>query len=156
MRVINFKADDQYMTPYSAWQNIIRYIPKERAIWVCFFGDGCSGEHLRKLGCINVIHEKIDFFTSDRGEVIVSNPPFSLKKQVFKRLHELQKPYILLVPIATITKKYFTTYFKDKCQIIIPQKRIQFVKDGQQTSASWLDVIYLCYNMNLQKDIIYL
>jgi hypothetical protein len=110
---------------------------------------------LRKLGCINVIHEKIDFFTSDRGEVIISNPPFSLKKQVFKRLFELDKPFILLVPIATLTKQYFTKYFK-KCQIIIPQKRIQFVKDGQQTSASWLDVIYLCYNMNLQKDIIYL
>ena len=155
MRVINFKSDDEYMTPFSAWENIIRFIPKQTPIWECFFGDGRSGQHLRDLGCTNVIHEPIDFFTSDRGEVIISNPPFSLKKQVFKRLFELDKSFILLVPIATLTKQYFTKYFK-KCQIIIPQKRIQFVKDGQQTSASWLDVIYLCYNMNLQKDIIYL
>ena len=155
MRVINFKTDDEYMTPKMAWENIIPFIPQEKVIWEPFYGDGKSGQFLRDLGC-NVVHEPIDFFTSNEGEIIISNPPFSLKKQVFKRLHELQKPYILLLPIQTITKKYFTTYFKDKCQIIIPQKRIQFVKDGQQTSASWLDVIYLCYNMNLQKDIIYL
>ena len=145
MRVINFKSDDEYMTPFSAWQNIIQFIPKQKAIWECFFGDSKSGQFLRDLGCTNVIHELIDFFTSDRGDEIISNIPFSIKKQVFQRLHELQKPYILLVPIATITKKYFTTYFKDKCQIIVPQKRIQFVKNGQQTCASWLDVIYLCY-----------
>ena len=83
MCVINFKSDDEYMTPFSAWQNIIRFIPQEKAIWECFFGDGSSGQHLRDLGCTNIIHDKIDFFTSDRGEVIISNPPFSLKKQVF-------------------------------------------------------------------------
>ena len=49
-------------------------------IWEAFYGDGESGAILTNLGC-NVIHEEIDFFTNNEGDVIVSNPPFSKKKE---------------------------------------------------------------------------
>ena len=59
---------------------MIRYI-----IWEAFYGDGKSGDYLTYLG-LNVIHEDIDFFESDEGDIIVSNSPFSKKKEVFTRL----------------------------------------------------------------------
>jgi bifunctional pyridoxal-dependent enzyme with beta-cystathionase and maltose regulon repressor activities len=33
-----------------------------------------------------VIHEEIDFFTENEGEIIISNPPYSCKVKVFERL----------------------------------------------------------------------
>jgi hypothetical protein len=63
----------------------------------------------------------------------------------------------MILPVSTITKKFYMDYFADKCKIIIPPKRIQFIKNNIQTSRSWFDVIYICYKIEtLDKDITYL
>tara|TARA_R110000868_G_scaffold192429_1_gene436885 strand:- start:12 stop:500 length:489 start_codon:yes stop_codon:yes gene_type:complete len=152
---IKFHNDDEYMTPKSAWEQIKKYIPTNKVIWECFYGDGKSGEYLREMG-FEVIHEEVDFFTENEGEIIVSNPPYSCKVKVFERLKALDKPFILLVPVSTITKKFYMDYFAPKCDIIIPSKRIHFIKNGEQTTRSWFDVIYICYKMNLPKQLNYL
>ena len=153
---IKFHNDDSYMTPKSAWEQIKQYIPKDKLIWECFYGDGQSGVFLQELG-VNVIHEKIDCFTENRGDIIVSNPPYSCKVKVFERLKELNKPFMLILPVSIITKKFYMEYFADKCKIIIPPKRIQFIKNNIQTSRSWFDVIYICYKIDtLDKQITYL
>ena len=74
----SFTNDDDYMTPKSAWEDISDYLPTDKVIWECFYGDGRSGTYLRELG-FDVIHENIDFFEYNIGDVIVSNPPYSIK-----------------------------------------------------------------------------
>ena len=71
-----FSNHDDYMTPKSAWQNIEMYIPKDKQIWESFYGDGTSAENLKELG-FDVVSEPIDFYKEDRGDIIVTNPPFS-------------------------------------------------------------------------------
>ena len=85
-----FLKHDDYMTPKSAWVNIQHIIPKNKMIWEPFYGDGKSGQYLRELG-FDVIHEPIDFFENDLGEIIVSNPTFSLRQKVFTRLKEMRE-----------------------------------------------------------------
>jgi hypothetical protein len=65
-----FLTHDDYMTPFSAWDNIKQFIPKDKIIWEAFYGNGESGTHLTKLG-FNVIHEQIDFFENDKGDAFV-------------------------------------------------------------------------------------
>ena len=71
-----FTLHDDYMTPKSAWENIKDFIPKDKEIWEAFYGDGESGKYLTDLG-FKTIHENIDFFENDKGEIVVSNPPFA-------------------------------------------------------------------------------
>ena len=159
-----FMKHDDYMTPKYAWENIKDYIPKDKIIWEAFYGDGESGKHLTDLG-FETIHEEIDFFENDKGEVVVSNPPFSLSKEVFARLVELDKPFILILPSSKINTQYFRKLFsknEDKIQIIIPRKRIHFHKlvDGK-TPENWknacnFDCFYYCWKMGLERDIIWL
>ena len=59
---------DDYITPKSAWTDIQKYIPKKK-IWEAFYGDGKSGTYLKEMG-FDVIHEPIDFFENNKGEVI--------------------------------------------------------------------------------------
>ena len=160
-----FSKHDDYMTPFSAWENITEYIPKDKIIWESFYGDGKSKEHLLELGCKEVIHEDIDFFEENRGEVIISNPPFSNAKNIMPRLKQLDKPFILILPSSKINTQYFRENFKNTdshLQIIIPRKRIQFIKlvngeepEKQQNKCNF-DCFYYCYKMNLPKDIIWL
>jgi len=158
-----FLKYDDYMTPKYAWENIKDYIPKDKVIWEAFYGDGKSGEYLKELG-FNVIHKHIDFFddeTLPEYDIIVSNPPFSLSKEVMKRLKELDKPFIIIMPSSKINTSYFREY-KDNIQIIIPKKRIHFEKlvDGKKPegwkNACNFDTFYYCYKMNLKNDITWL
>ena len=158
-----FMKHDDYMTPRSAWENIKQFIPKDKVIWEPFYGDGKSGEYLREITGNEVIHEPVDFFENDLGEVIVSNPPFSQSKEVMKRLAELDKPFIIIMPSSKINTSYFRETFMNKVlQIIIPRKRIHFNKlvDGKeqenQKNACNFDCFYYCYKINLPRDIVWL
>ena len=154
-----FLKHDDYMTPKYAWENIKQYIPKDKIIWEAFMGDGKSGEYLKELG-YNVIHNDNDFFLSNEGDILVSNPPFSKSKEIMYRLKELDKPFILILPCSKISTQYFRENFKDTdnpLQIIIPRKRIQFIKNGNELQNKCnFDCFYYCYKMNLPRDIIWL
>ena len=156
-----FTKHDDYMTPKYAWENIEQFIPKDKVIWEAFYGDGNSGDYLKELG-FNVIHEEVDFFDNDLGDIIVSNPPFSQSKEVMARLKELDKPFIIIMPSSKINTSYMRNTFKDKLQIIIPHKRIHFVKlingivPDKWKNACYFDCFYYCYKMNLSNDITWL
>jgi len=156
-----FMKHDDYMTPKHAWEDIKEYIPKVK-IWEAFYGDGTSGNYLTELG-YDVIHEERDFFTEppEEWDMIVSNPPFSQSKEVLKQLLIYDKPFIMIMPSSKINTSYCRDY-KNKLQIIIPKKRIHFVKlvDGKVPdkwkNACYFDCFYYCYKINLSKDIIWL
>ena len=158
-----FKIHDDWMTPYSAWNDIRHLIPNDKVIWEAFYGDGESGTHLTNLG-FNVIHKEVDFFNNNLGEIVVSNPPFSKYKEVLERLVELNKPFILILPSSKINTQIVRKIFidkEDKLQIVIPKKRIQFLKlidgkiDTTKTSASF-DCFYYCWKIGLERDITWL
>ena len=159
-----FTKHDNYMTPKYAWENVQEFIPKDKIIWESFAGNGSSSKYLTELG-FNVICKEEDFFTSNYGDIIVSNPPFSLKKEVFTRLKELDKPFMMICPCSMITTQYIRKLFSDTddpLQIIIPRKRIQFIKTDEEgnilpsVDKCNFDCFYYCYKMNLPRDIIWL
>jgi hypothetical protein len=154
-----FTVYDDYMTPKSAWEAIRTFIPQNKIIWEPFYGNGDSGRFLTELN-FNVIHEKEDFFEHNKGDIVISNPPFSLKKEIVERLIELDKPFILLMPSATLLCSYMRELLADDLQIIIPRRRIQFhkMKNGILTTENKcnFDCYYFCFKMNLPRDIVYL
>ena len=157
-----FKVYDDYMTPESAWKAIDKYIPKDKVVWEPFYGNGESGTLLKKY-CKDVIHKDIDFFTNNEGEQVISNPPYSMKKEVLTRLKELNKPFILIMPCSTLATTYCRNLFKNDIQIIIPRTRIQFIKIDKDTkkiietpNKCNFDCFYYCYKMNMERDITYL
>lgn len=151
------------MTPKSAWENIQHIIPKDKMIWEAFYGDGESGKYLKELG-FNVIHEPIDFFENDIGDIVVSNPPFTKIPEILERLNSLGKPFILIMPSSKLNTQYFRKIFNGNkdLQIIIPQKRIQFPKcingklDESYKFACPFDCFYYCYKINLPNAITWL
>tara|TARA_Y100000310_G_C20658774_1_gene803493 strand:- start:696 stop:1211 length:516 start_codon:yes stop_codon:yes gene_type:complete len=162
-----FSKHDDYMTPDSAWENIKQYIPKDKIIWEAFYGDGNSGRYLDSMGLKQVIHKDEDFFTSNPNyDMICTNPPFGKIKPIMERLKILDKPFIMIMPVSKIGTNYFKQFVKElkphEFQIIIPRRRIQFIKlvDGKvpndYKSDCNFDCFYYCYKMNLPNDIIFL
>ena len=147
----NKKAvNDDFKTPMEVWSNIEQYIP-DKTIWCPFY---YNGEHtLQDLG-YNIIHQDEDFFTYEPDyDLVIDNTPFSIKRQVLERLFNIDKPFILILPVSTICYKYFKIY-KDKIQLIIPPHRYNF--HPEKNSSATFDCVYVCYKMNLDRDIIFL
>ena len=149
---------DDYMTPFSAWEDVSAYIPRHLTLWEAFYGDGTSGAHLTELG-FDVIHEDLDFFEHDLGECVVTNPPFSELPRVLARLRELGKPFVVIMPCSTLTTRYFRDLFQD-IQVIVPRKRIQFRKmvDGVEVPSGRcsFDCLYFCWRLGLPRDVVFL
>lgn len=158
--VKTFVNHDDYMTPYSAWQNIAHLLPNNKVIWEPFFGNGQSIEHLKTLG-FTVVGSDEDFFENNRGDIVVTNPPFSIIQDILKRLIELDKPFVMILPTSKINTQYFRKLFLEReFQLIIPKKRIQFdklvngIKEEKEDKCNF-DCLYYCYKMNFHKDILF-
>ena len=151
------KDNDNWNTPKWVWESLNPYIPKDIIVWEAFYGDGKSGEYLRELGN-EVIHEDIDFFENNKGDWIISNPPFTLKKIILQRLKELDKPFLLLVPLDTIDRQYFQKIFKndlDKLTLYFLPRRIDFIQANGQYQPYRLSCIFIGYKTS-DKKFIYL
>ena len=159
MSFTNDKDSDNYATDKIGWEIIKEYIPKDKLIWSPFYCDGKQKEYFEEMG-YNIYHEDKDFFTyePDNYDVIVDNIPFSKWKECFKRLKELDKPFIIITFPKLILLKGFTNLFKNNLQIIIPSKRPTFThltnpkKGYTPPFGNW----YMCYKMDLPKDLIFI
>jgi hypothetical protein len=98
--------NDHLETDTNTWDEVLKYIPKTMVIWQPFYMNGNCATYVRSLG-YTVIHEDRDFFTWEppNWDIIVDNPPYSIKKKVFDRCNELGKPYVLLLPLRTLSIK---------------------------------------------------
>lgn len=159
----NKKIDELY-TPYYAVEPIIKYLPKGKRIW-CPFDEKWSAFYQRlKAEKFNVIRSSItdvkpkDFFEyePEKWDVIVTNPPFSIKDKVLERLYELNKPFAILLPLNALQGKVRYKYFKQGIQILSFDKRIcyhdkkhmHFVVKGSPFATA-----YFCRDI-LPKDLI--
>jgi len=152
------KDSDNYITNKEDWIRIKEYIPKDKKIWSPFFCDGKQKEYFKEMG-FDIIHEDKDFFSyTPEHDIVIDNPPFSKKKEILKKLKELNKPFILIAPSVLLCYKYFQDYFKDDIQIIIPYNRIKFrhIESINKNYSPPYASFYFCYKMNLKKDLIFI
>jgi hypothetical protein len=88
-------------------------------------------------------------------DVIISNPPFSQKDAVLKRLWELDKPYAMLLPVPTLQGQARFPYMSD-IQYLGFDKRINYYKDISMTKTQdgvSFGSCYLCRKF-LPRDLI--
>jgi hypothetical protein len=85
-------------------------------------------------------------------DIIISNPPFSIKDEILKRLYELNKPYAMLLPVPTLQGKKRFEYIKD-CQALIFDGRINYWNDKtkQIQKGTCFGSFYLCKDFLKEK-----
>jgi len=148
------RTDDEYYTPKHVWETISNYIPKDMVLWEAFKGNGQSARYLTEIGH-QVVTDDDDFFTcAPKGDMVVSNPPFSKAREVLERLVELDKPFILILPASKIGTRYVRQLFADNAKelkFIIPPRRINFDKPGLVRSNCSFDCFYWCWKNPVMK-----
>ena len=152
-----FTPNDEYYTTRKIWESVRHFIPKDKIIWECFHSDNSqSATHLRNLGH-EVVWEDCDFFTNDYGDILVSNMPFSIKKDVLTRLKQLDKPFLMIYPTQSLQTKFFKDLFKDeKIQIIFPSEKLHYEGASTHPRGASFYSCFICYKMNFDKDVYFI
>ena len=152
--------DDEFYTFEKDWMRINEYIPKNKVIWEAFSNGEYEGVDYLKSICKEVITHSGDFFDNNEGECVITNPPFSIKQQVLRRLKEIDKPFICILPTLSLQTKYMKEIFNGEIQVIMPTKKMFFYKyiNGEKVIYNKISYYccYVCYKMNLEKDFILL
>jgi hypothetical protein len=146
---IQYKKRDDYSTPKEAFVFAFKHLPKDKIVWDPFYCEGDSGKFLKEMN-INCIHENTNFFETDISfDIIVTNPPYSIKQKVINHCYKLGKPFAILIPLESLERGYL---HNKEFSILIPKKRYSF-KQGNVTPP--FKTAWFCFNMDLPKQIIY-
>ena len=149
-----YSENDELYTPKILVEAIIQFIPKGSTVWCPF--DTANSEFvlvLREKG-FKVIHSHIwdgkNFLTyepTEHYDCIVSNPPFSIKLDVFKRLFSLGKPFAVLMNSDAEQYQNIGNFFYEMSlqgkyiQKLNPDKKVSF--NGRTSS---FNTSYFCWN----------
>ena len=152
--------NDECYTPAYGVTPILKYIPKDAVVWCPF--DTAESEFVRQISTQNKviathISQGIDFFEfePDNWDVIVSNPPFTRKRQFFERALSFNKPFALIMANTWLNDAAPKQLFKDKdLQLLMFDKRMEFIQpNAKQTGKITFSSSYYCWNF-LPKQII--
>lgn len=150
--------NDELYTPEEAVLPLLKYIPKNLIIWECTdFGDSNISKTFIKNGYRVIKTHKMNFdFLKDKAnfdfDIIITNPPYSLKDEFLEKCYDYNKPFCLLLPITALEgKNRGGLYKKNGIQLIVFDKRINFMKNKK---SSWFNTSWFCWKV-LNKDLIF-
>lgn len=138
-----FNKNDEYYTPSYAIYPILKHLKPHSTIWCPF--DKSSSEFVKvgKEKGFTVVYGHIetgqDFFDTDVPDCdyIISNPPYSLKGEVFKRLYEIGKPYAMLINFQGIFdhKERFEMFKNNRVEMLWLTPRVNYIKPNENKSS---------------------
>jgi len=159
---------DSWKVLYSEWGNdecytpeywvipIMKYLPKDKIIWCPFDDKNSNFVKMLIQEWFEVVYSHIDdwqdFFTYEppQRDIIVSNPPFTGKREIFERALSFGKPFALLMSNTRLNDSAPKQLFKYKdLQLLMFDKRIEYQNQKKITFSS----SYYCRNL-LPKQII--
>lgn len=141
----SFNKNDEYYTPAYAVKPILKYLKPKSNIWCPF--DKAESEFVKVLrqNEFNVVHTHIetgeDFFSTPppfNCDYIISNPPYSLKGEVFKRLYELNIPFAMLINFQGIFdhSARFEMFNDNRVEMMWLSPRVNYIKPNQDKATS--------------------
>lgn len=151
-------GNDEYYTPNYAIKPILKYIKPNSTIWCPFDTEKSNYVKLFNQNGHKVINTHIetgdDFFKCDVPECdyIISNPPYSVKTEVFERLFSIGKPFAMLVGGVGLfeNKKRFNMFKNNTFEIMYLSKRVRFLLDYNGGNSRYnppFQSVYLCGKM---------
>ena len=144
---------DLFQTPNYAVDLLVPLIPKGiNNVWECAAGErkiadrlehwgytvhasDIRGLELEKVTPENFLTDKIRTDIYRKPYIIITNPPFSLKKQFYERCLESRLPFALLIPCDYCL--WLINAIRDKnCEKIIPDSRINYITPSGLSEVS--------------------
>lgn len=157
-------GNDEFYTPGYAVYPIVKYIGPKSTIWCPFDTEDSNFVKILRNEGHDVIATHLndggDFFETEINcDYVISNPPYSKKGEVIRRLFELGKPFAMLVGVVGLfeSRKRFEMFRDNDFEILYLNKRVSYFKDFGEQKPSLnppFSSVYLCSGV-LPKQIMF-
>ena len=159
LRKTAWNEKNEYFTPRVLVKPIVKYVQPSSTIWCPF-----DTEHSEFVKILRECGHKVipthiwhgqDFFEYEPDEhydYIISNPPFTRKLDVLKRLYELGTPFAMIMGLPILNYNEINNFYfnlDEDLQLLIVDKKVSF--DGNTSS---FNNSYFCHKM-LPKAIVF-
>ena len=149
------EKNDELYTPKEAIHPILKYLDRNKVYWECTdFGESNITKILKENGfkVISTNKKQLDFLNETAKfnfDVIITNPPYSLKNEFLKKCYEYNKPFLLLLPLTALEgKERNKLYRKYGIEVIVLDKRINFMKEKKNV---WFNTSWFCHGICKEK-----
>jgi len=165
VKLMKHGSQDDFQTPPEALNPLLPYLPEGGFIWEPACGKGnlvraLSRRGYRVIGTDILYGERFDFLTwtprwIDDVDVILTNPPYSLKDKFIERCYELGRPWAMLITISALGgQRRQNLYRQYGLQMIMLGRRVNF-EYAANKKACWFESAWFTWGLNLPKDIIF-
>lgn len=157
MDIVAGSQNDEFYTPNYAVKPLLKYISPTKQIWCPFDlleslivkGLITNGNSVKET---HLSRGEDFFYLNEPCDVIVSNPPYSMKNEVFGRLFALGKPFAMLVGVVGLfeSKKRFEMFRDNAFEIMWMSKRIAYFKSYSEQKPSLnppFSSVWVCKNI---------
>ncbi len=148
---IKNEKNDEVYTPNYAIIPLLKFIKKDLIIWECTdFGDSNITKLFKQNGnkVISTHLKDFDFLNDIANfdfDIIITNPPYSLKDQFIEKCYEYKKPFCLLLPLTSLEGvKRGGLFRKNGIEVLVFDRRINYL--GQKKS-NWFNSSWFCHNV---------
>ena len=145
LKLMGKNHSDELYTPDEAFNLLKPYITKDKTIFECAVGSGKLKKKMESEGYDVVVSDNFfeDYLDYD---ILITNPPFSLKDKFLAEAYKRNKPFAILLPITALEGiKRQEMYKKNGIQILFPKRRIDF--NGKK--SPWFYCAWFCWKLNL-------
>ncbi|HNQ22443.1 MAG TPA: tRNA (adenine-N(6)-)-methyltransferase [Phycisphaerae bacterium] len=152
-------SGDDFQTPPEALVPLLPYLPQKWKIWEPAAGKGYLVKALRARGfkvIASDIRDGVDFLSyqpSMKYDMILTNPPYSLKDEFIARVYELGKPFALLLPLYGLESAKRQRYWRQGVDILVFDRRINYETPSMKSkSSSDFVSCWFCCGLNIQAQ----
>lgn len=161
-------GEDFWATPRDAILPIKKYIPSGvKTIWECTHGKGAISNVLIEWGYTVIKTDKfpktddtiqLDFLDCEvpQCDMIIFNPPFSLKTEFLKRVCEIGKPFLFICPYNIIeTKKRYNLFKEHQLSILNLDNRVNYIRENQTKNKVFFHSVWVMKHPEHKNLILY-
>lgn len=151
-------GNDEFYTPAYAIAPLLEFLKPDSYVWCPFDTEDSLFVSMLRAAGHRVAHthlvDGIDFFEVPEGvagqfDYIISNPPYSMKAQVFQRLFDFGRPFAMLVGVVGLFESQgrFEMFASNDFEILYFNRRISYFKDYADQKPALnppFSSVYLC------------
>lgn len=153
-------GNDECYTPDYVVESVLPWLDKNKVYWLPFDREDSAFVRVLKANGFKYINSHIDYgqdyysYEPEHWDVMLSNPPFTNKRGIFKRALSFGKPFALLMSNTWLNDAAPKVLFKDKdLQLLMFRNRIKFMNNGVVNNKITFSSSFYCYNF-LPKQVI--
>lgn len=165
LNIMRSRSSDLFQSPPEIISPLLPYLRDNWTIWEPFCGECNIADNLQCLNYNAVatdLNVGVDFFGDaaqpylDECDVIISNPPYSLKDTVLRRLFESGKKFAMLLPVSALGAQERQELYKNHgVGIIMLGGRVNFKCPSGEGSGAWFEVAWFTHGLGFDGRIIY-